>query len=348
MSAAEPDGLVVLWALRSPCNLGCRYCYFGTIEDHHRGLPQAPGSLSHLSREDLTSDEVLCFAHALIEGRARRVFLAGGEPLIWPPVLGLVEVLTAGGVEVVVCTNGVPLNRREIVDGLLDAGVSAVSVSLDSSDPALNDAWRPARNGKDGQPRVLDGIRTLVSARGRASRPAVGVYTVLTARNLSTVVDTARLARHLGCDYFVPQPVSLAQDHPLRQTLGLTIDHLDRVSTTLDDLYAADLGLYLPDRHYPRRVLSTMKHRAPGLVRSCFGGSALLFVEPDGSIWDCPSSLRITACRDHPVRSVRDPGFALAAVVHPPRDCYLFSGDCVNMWPLMDFPTLQHPRRNPL
>lgn len=32
-------GVTLLWALRSKCDLGCRYCYFGTIEDHRVQAP---------------------------------------------------------------------------------------------------------------------------------------------------------------------------------------------------------------------------------------------------------------------------------------------------------------------
>ncbi len=44
-------GVSLLWALRTPCNLGCRYCYFGTMEEH-RGPARPARALSHLSRTD--------------------------------------------------------------------------------------------------------------------------------------------------------------------------------------------------------------------------------------------------------------------------------------------------------
>ena len=49
----RPD-VTVLWALRSPCNLGCDYCYFGTLEDDREAPPIPLGQLSHLPHGDLT------------------------------------------------------------------------------------------------------------------------------------------------------------------------------------------------------------------------------------------------------------------------------------------------------
>ena len=83
--------LTLLWAVRSHCaSHNCRYCYFGDADGQ---APQAatPGSLSHLSPDDLTADEVLAFAATLGRSAVRRVFLAGGEPLLWRPETRLID-----------------------------------------------------------------------------------------------------------------------------------------------------------------------------------------------------------------------------------------------------------------
>ncbi|GAA1422541.1 hypothetical protein GCM10009662_81550 [Catellatospora coxensis] len=282
----------VLWALRSPCNLGCRYCYFGTLLEHREQPVVQIGQLSHLSRADLGFADLAAFADTLAQSPVRRVFLAGGEPLIWPPVFDLIERIKRAGVEVVVCTNGVPLNRPETVLRLLKLDIDAVSVSLDSAEPGHNDRWRPSHNGKDGWDRMIAGITALLAARGRRTAPAVGIYSVITAQNLDAVTEVAHLAADLGCDYFVPQPLSLEPGHALDTELSLTAAHYDVLAAQFTRLYETS-QLRLPDRDYPGRVLEAVSATEPGFVAQCFAGRYLFFVEPDGSVWPCPSSLKI-------------------------------------------------------
>jgi MoaA/NifB/PqqE/SkfB family radical SAM enzyme len=333
----EPS-ISLLWALRSRCTRGCKYCYFGTIQEHRATRPETPGTLSHLSPNDIGAGEAVAFASSLRGSAVRRVFLAGGEPLAWAPSLQVVAALKQAGIEVVVCTDGTALNKPEVTSRLLELGVDAVSVSLDSADAAYNDRWRPALNRRDGWDSVVAGIRALITARRGHVRPLVGIYTVITRLNLPEITAVPQLAAGLGCDYVVPQPVSLAPDHPLAAALALTSADIPQLMEQYEELYAAGLPLGLPEPDYPRRVAASVAHPA-GMVRSCFGGHTLYFIEPDGSVWDCPSALRIATTPPAARRSIRGQNGAemFAAPRGCPQDCALFSADCVCMWPLTGF-----------
>jgi MoaA/NifB/PqqE/SkfB family radical SAM enzyme len=266
-----------------------------------------------------------------------RVFLAGGEPLRWPPVLSLIRLIKSAGPQVVVCTNGIALSRPEITEELVGAGVDAVSVSLDSADPVYNDTWRPARNRKDGWDQVVSGITALLRARGRQARPRVGVYSVITRLNIGDILAVPQFAAGLGCDYAVAQPVALDPGHPLHGQLALTPDDASAVTSAFARLAASGLPVAVPADPYASLVETALT--APtGIARGCFGGSTLAFIEPDGSMWDCPSSLKIAATPRERHASIRGADArALFAAPPPCADCALFSADCVNMWPLMGF-----------
>jgi MoaA/NifB/PqqE/SkfB family radical SAM enzyme len=318
-------------------SIGCSHCYFGTIEEHRGSPVTAPGQLSHLSRSDLTEREVFSFAATLPGSAVRRIFIAGGEPLRWPPAIELIRLIKAASIEVIVCTNGVALNRPEITTALIDANLDAVSVSLDSADPVHNNRWRPSRNRKDGWADVVSGITALLHARQQKKQPRVGIYSVITRLNIGDIVAVPQLAADLGCDYAVPQPISLPQGHALAAQLCLTPAETPAVTVAFADLTAARLPLHLPGPHYPELVRKAIMERT-GLVTGCFGGSTLAFIEPDGSVWDCPSGLKIAATPPGRRVSIRDADARVLFSAPPPcADCALFSADCVNMWPLMDF-----------
>lgn len=122
------------------CNLRCRYCM--------------PEDIERLPREDLlTFDELVCVAELAAKHGIRAVKLTGGEPLVRRNIWELVAALKAvDGIEqVTMTTNGVLFS--EYADALLDAGLDAVNISLDTLRPDCflqitgSDAWEAAWNG---------------------------------------------------------------------------------------------------------------------------------------------------------------------------------------------------------
>ncbi|MGW5868351.1 radical SAM protein [Streptomyces sp. NPDC055239] len=337
----------LLWALRSPCNLGCTYCYFGTIEEHREQPVVQAGQLSHLSRNDVSLADIVRFTATLADSPVRRVFLAGGEPLLWPPVLEIVEAIKNSGIEVVLCTNGIPLARDDIARRIVELGVDAVSVSLDGDSAGINDRYRPARNGKDGFDDVLAGVRNLSEwrAKGSGTRPRIGLYAVIGRHNIASINTVPSLAGDLGLDYFVPQPLHLDAEHPLYEELSLREQDIEAVGAELDRLWR-NRPVGLPDTTYPGQFLTAITPGSRRHVVSCFGGTRLHFIEPDGSVWDCPSGLKIAATPVERRRSIKDHS-AAALFDHDGScaDCVLFSADCLPMWPLTGFSTLLAGRR---
>jgi MoaA/NifB/PqqE/SkfB family radical SAM enzyme len=332
--------VTVLWALRSPCSLACRYCYFGTPDEHRANPPTGLGHLSHLSRDDVPLDTIMAFLATAADSAIQRMFLAGGEPLNWLPALEIARVLKAADIEVIICTNGIPLNKPAITARIIGLGIDAVSVSLDSADPGHNDQYRPAVNGRDGWAQVLSGIRALQTARGPFPAPKIGLYSVITRANIRAITEVSELAAGLRLDYFVPQPVSLPANHALHEKLSLRPGDQDVLADTLRNLYQAELSVALPAPDYPARFTAVTATEDLLTASGCFGGHTLAFIEPDGSIWPCPSSYKIAATPPTARRTIIGHHAAelfAASRRTCPADCPLLSRDCVNMWPLTGF-----------
>ncbi len=115
------------------CNFRCSYCMPKEVFDkHYRYLPHS----DLLSFEEITRVARLCMAHGV-----RKIRLTGGEPLLRKDLERLVEQLAAlrtvdgRAPDLTLTTNGSLLARK--ARALKDAGLSRVTVSLDSLDDAI-------------------------------------------------------------------------------------------------------------------------------------------------------------------------------------------------------------------
>ena len=131
------------------CNLRCKYCMPDGIEC----LPMS---------EILTYEEICTIAETAAELGIRHIKLTGGEPLVRRGVISLVEKLKAvPGIEAVtMTTNGILLEKE--LPALIDAGLDAVNISLDTTD---REKYR-AITGTDG----LDTVLSAVKAAGSLSK----------------------------------------------------------------------------------------------------------------------------------------------------------------------------------
>ena len=133
LAAQRPDDLVdsfgrhityVRLSVTDRCDLRCRYC----MAERMQFLPK---------REILTLEEMVELSDILIARGVRKIRLTGGEPLVRKGVMELVRSLGqrigSGLEELVLTTNGTRLER--FADGLHEAGIRRVNVSLDSRRP---------------------------------------------------------------------------------------------------------------------------------------------------------------------------------------------------------------------
>ncbi|MFN8639152.1 MAG: GTP 3',8-cyclase MoaA [Dehalococcoidia bacterium] len=165
------------------CNFRCRYC-----------MPRevfGPG-FEFLRRDEILSFEEIARVARIAAGLGvRKIRLTGGEPTLRADLPTLVRMLAAiDGVEVTMTTNGSLLAHQ--ARALADAGLSRLTVSLDSLDDAvfrsMNDMDFPVQL-------VLDGI----AAAERAGLAPVKINAVVRRGvNEHTLLDLARHFKGTG------------------------------------------------------------------------------------------------------------------------------------------------------
>jgi cyclic pyranopterin phosphate synthase len=157
------------------CNFRCVYCMPKEVFGRdYQFLPRA---------QLLDYEEITRLARAFVANGVTKLRITGGEPLVRRNLERLIEMLAALDVELTLTTNGTLLPQK--AQALADAGLSRVTVSLDSLDDAafraMNDVDFPVE-------RVLDGI----AAAAAAGLPVKVNAVVKRGQNDEGIVDMAR------------------------------------------------------------------------------------------------------------------------------------------------------------
>ena len=129
------------------CNLRCIYCMpeEGIWQIEHERI--------------LTYDEIVRVCEVLAEHGLKKIKITGGEPLVRKDAVKLIRELKKipGITSVTITTNGVLL--EQYYDALVDAGIDAITVSLDTLKPDMYERITRRQELK----RVLKGIQKAVA-----------------------------------------------------------------------------------------------------------------------------------------------------------------------------------------
>ena len=163
------------------CNFRCVYCMPKEVFGRdYEFLPRA---------QLLDYEEIARLAGAFVANGVQKIRITGGEPLVRRHVERLVEMLAPLDVDLTLTTNGTLLPQK--AQALADAGLSRVTVSLDSLDDttfrAMNDMDVPVQ-------RVLDGI----DAAAAAGLPVKVNAVIKRGLNEDGIVELARHFRGSG------------------------------------------------------------------------------------------------------------------------------------------------------
>ena len=127
------------------CNLRCLYCMpEGRSERSHHAQTNPLITMNReegvtLSPKDhlLTSPEIIYLSSLFVSQGVTKIRLTGGEPTVRADILPLMRSIGAlrsqGLRELCLTTNGISLHRK--LDGMAEAGLTGVNLSLDTLDP---------------------------------------------------------------------------------------------------------------------------------------------------------------------------------------------------------------------
>jgi SynChlorMet cassette radical SAM/SPASM protein ScmF len=190
----QPDGVPPLTTLylylTEGCNLRCRHCW---IAPTFAGRQLAPGEYLDVDLLD----------KAVAEGKPlglSQAKLTGGEPLLHPHFLQVVDRLTAAGLSLMLETNGTLLDHDLARYLKENTRLGFVSVSLDGPTPAVHDAFRGVEGSFEA---AVRGFRHLVEAEYRPQ-----LIMSLYQGNVQSIEQVVALAVSLGAGSVKFNPVT--------------------------------------------------------------------------------------------------------------------------------------------
>jgi cyclic pyranopterin phosphate synthase len=266
------------------CNFRCVYCMPKEVFGRdYRFLPR---------RELLTFEEIERVARVFVSLGVQKLRVTGGEPLLRRDLEALIGRLSAlGDLDVTLTTNGALLAQK--AQALADAGLSRVTVSLDSLDDevfrAMNDVDFPVA-------RVLAGI----DAAAAAGLPVKINVVVKRGQNEDAILGIARRFRGTG------HVVRFIEYMDVGATNGWRMDDVvpaAEIVSTID----ADLPLEPLEPGYRGEVASRYRYRdgsgEVGVIASVTqpfcGDCTRARLSADGKLYTC-----LFAVRGHDVRGV--------------------------------------------
>lgn len=137
--------MLVSWNTTNQCNMYCDHCY---------------RDASDRLTDELSTAEAKKLIREIKQAGFFIMIFSGGEPMMRPDIFELGAYATECGLRPVLGSNGT-LITPEAARGLKQAGFMAAGISLDSLDPAKNDAFRKLENTFA---RTLEGVENLKAA----------------------------------------------------------------------------------------------------------------------------------------------------------------------------------------
>lgn len=242
----RPPLAQIYFYLTAGCNLACRHCWLAPPFD-----PQA----------EKATLPVELFERAIAEAKPlglSGVKLTGGEPLLHPEFMTLLDVVAREELGLTVETNGTLLTEEHCAR-LAEMPSAFVSVSIDGSDAATHDAVRGVRGSFD---KALAAVRLLAAA---GLRPQI-IFSVM-RENAHQVEAAVRLAEESGAGslkFNVVQPTARGERiHDSEAALGVgEYIRLGRfVDGELAPAASVEVSFDCPPAFRPLRRLATGRGR---------------------------------------------------------------------------------------
>jgi radical SAM protein with 4Fe4S-binding SPASM domain len=262
------------WEVTSACNLRCIHCH---------------AESSTPDKDELTTDEAKKFIDDLAKvNEFRMLVYTGGEPLMRPDLIELLNHSRKAGLTNVIATNGTLIDD-EVAFKLKEAGVVGAAVSLDSSNNEIHNHIRRNDNAFN---LALRGMRAL-----RKAGILLQINVTAMEYNFSTLDELIEIADDEGSGIMLMYqlvPVgrgSKIEDATLdikenEKLLKTIAEKQKRVSTIIEPVAGPQYWPYLMEKK--KKNGGIYLKLAKQVFHGCSAGRGFVYIKANGDVWPCP------------------------------------------------------------
>jgi radical SAM protein with 4Fe4S-binding SPASM domain len=247
-------------ALTYKCNISCVHCYNQTRE-----------------KEELTADQWKTVMKKVWDLGIPHLIFTGGEATLRDDLAELIQFAESLGLVTGLLTNGVKLADAVYLQGLVEAGLDHVQITLESSDPNVHNRMTSAESFDA----TVQGIKNCVKA---------GIFTItnttITEQNISGMAETIQFAHELGLTAVAANAV-IQSGRAIEGGFSVSPVKLESIILTMNEK-VDQLGMrfiwYSPTRYCSFNPLEFDLGE-----KRCTAGEYNLCIEPDGAVLPCQS-----------------------------------------------------------
>jgi MoaA/NifB/PqqE/SkfB family radical SAM enzyme len=279
----------ISWLLTYRCNRKCQHCdwVWNRTDSEHLKL-------------EMSDTQRLSVADQIASSWTWGVSISGGEPLLDPLFLTIVEKLKRRQKVVNICTNGVLLEKY--ASDLVNLPVDTITVSFDSHIPEFHDKIRGVKGTFE---QAIKGLSLIRDLRGKKRFPKLVIKGVIFPSNLSHLDNYVSFFKKYA-DIISFQPVQNNFGHQVHDTTCLfTRENEKSFVTTMQNLmkkwpefnhpYYIDMAEYL---FHPDRLITKKRFRC------IFSSSMYLGIDPYGNTGGCLERFTSGSLKEKTLREI--------------------------------------------
>ncbi|MCW4002523.1 MAG: radical SAM protein [Candidatus Bathyarchaeota archaeon] len=256
--------LIMSWNVTRECNMKCSHCYINATEKK--------------LDDELTTKEAKALMDQIYQVSRPLLVLSGGEPMLRSDVFELIQYGASKGLKIGLGSNG-SLIDDVAARKLKAAGITTVSISLDSHIPEQHDEFRGVAGAWE---KAVNACKAL-----RNNNVLVQVNTTLTQQNYNQIDDIMSLAESIGVENFhlfflVPtgRGSKIADISPQK--------YEDMITKTFAKVHKHRLNVRPSCAPQFMRIAQGMGLDMRQWIRGCIAGLHYCRIYPNGDVTPCP------------------------------------------------------------